>query len=127
MQPGQKVRIVYNNGEEQVTRDVIPTNIEYNDRLEDPQWVLHAFTLNGERVWYKMQQIASWQPIVDVPVSLHERMRKGIEDIQQYVDQTYSDLIGSLSSEWLAARYAAHILPITQQMLDALKNPNGKQ
>ena len=127
MQPGQKVRIIYNNGEEQVTRDIIPHNIEFNDRLDDPQWVMYAHTPDGERVWYKMQQIVSWQPVIDVPKTLHEQMLKGFEDIQRYVDQTYSDLIGNMGSEWLAARYANHILPITRQMMAALKNQNGKQ
>ena len=74
-----------------------------------------------------MQQIVSWQPVIDVPKTLHEQMLKGFEDIQRYVDQTYSDLIGNMGSEWLAARYADHILPITRQMMAALKNQNGKQ
>lgn len=131
MKPGQKVRIVYNNGEEQVTRDIVPHNIEFNDKLQDPQWVLFAEACGADDpkyncVWYKMKDIVSWQPIVDVPQTMYEQMLKGIQDIQAYVDQTYSDLIGNLGSEWLAARYADHILPITRNMIEVMKKQNGK-
>lgn len=121
MQFGQRVRIVYNNGEEHVTRDIIPDRIEFNQKLDEHQWVLFAHNLDGDMVWYKMQDIVSWHPVVDVPKTLQEQMIKNIEDIHKYVDQTYSDLIGNLGSEWLAARFADHILPLTNSMLDALK------
>lgn len=40
-----------------------------------------------------------------------EQLRSIIWETNQYIDQTYSDLIGNLSSEWLAARYIDDLSP----------------
>lgn len=40
-----------------------------------------------------------------------EQLRSIIWETNQYIDQTYSDLIGNLSSEWLAASYIDDLSP----------------
>lgn len=47
----------------------------------------------------------------------NQRLINSMKQIHDYVDQTYSDLIGHLGAEWLAAKMADDILPIARQSL----------
>ena len=46
----------------------------------------------------------------------NQQLKEAILHIHNYVDQTYSDLIGNLGAEWLAAKMADEILPIARKV-----------
>lgn len=46
-----------------------------------------------------------------------EMLREVLWETNKFVDQTYADLIGSLSSEWLAARYVKVLSPLLSKAL----------
>ncbi len=57
--------------------------------------------------------------------TLREKLRvaeKALSRTYEYVDQTYSDLIGNLGSEWLAARYADDLLPQIRKALAKIRS-----
>ena len=54
-------------------------------------------------------------------------LKGALIEINEYVDQTYADLIGNLSSEWLASRIVGHVNPV-QALHSALADAeNGMQ
>ena len=56
------------------------------------------------------QQLAAHEAVI-------KQMRDIVWEVNKYVDQTYSDLIGNIGSEWLAARYVDKLSPILSTAL----------
>lgn len=84
---------------------------ELQDFLELADGVGHDMRKRAEQ---RYSEIVKLRAELKTERDKNQQLIDSLIKIHNYVDQTYSDLIGNLGAEWLAARMADEILPITR-------------